>query len=243
MMATIESCYELLHQIAHVDGEAVGIPKHIQDRIYDSLEAECKQVVRPVVSKTDTHAELTWVLPKASVKIAFSLTDDTWDVYAWDVDKRGLACTRHYSGSETFVTSRGEKFYVIPSEVANFIFVDDEFDTKVDLIQPYEYRVVWITSKYDGMLSGYCYYDRNLCYFDMVEETPMQRKRLFAIYKLSVLKRLMVWKRYHMWHFSLAHNVVFNIRTWFWRRRIKKASLKDGVNTNQHGTPIAYFQN
>lgn len=83
----------------------------------------------------------------------------------------------------------------------------------------------WITDKYDGPLSGYCYLNGQLCYFTMVEETDFEQRRLYAIYKLGCIEKLKASFSHYFWiNFTRKYS-------WFWKIHMKKYHFKNWFMT------------
>jgi hypothetical protein len=78
----------------------------------------------------------------------------------------------------------------------------------------------WITDKYDGPLSGYCYLNGKLCYFTMIEETDFEQKRLYAIYRLSLCEKIKASYSHYLWiHVTRQYS-------WCQKLHLKKYRLK-----------------
>ena len=169
-----------------------------------------------------------WEWDTGYVSVLFG-SDDSWEWISESASCFG-GCKEYifdkkysFSGGSSYTSKsiRGPIYgpiYWLPEEVLNLIKVPDTFEgTYEPMIEKHNYDVVWETSRYDGMLAGYCQYKGKLHLFEHVEETEFERHRMFAVFELPFLERITVWWRYHAWHTTLYNHVLWNMHTYVWR--------------------------
>lgn len=145
-----------------------------------------------------------WEWDHGFVSVIFG-PDNQWEWYSesdavemktYGIYKRIL----QYSGDPSFVIDN-KPYYSLPEEIETIITLPDLFSKEYDpIISGRNLTVVWVTNRYDGMLSGYCTMDRRIYYFDMIDETDFTQARMFAVYALSWGERIATWMRYHVYH-------------------------------------------
>ena len=175
----------------------------------------------------DSKIGVRWDCESGYISVLFG-PDDTWEWISEFIN--------HYGGNKDYTYNEKHSFgggssymreddfpvYWLPEEVLNLIKIPDTFEgTYEPIIEKYEREIVWVTSKYDGMLAGYCQYQGKLHLFEHVEETDFGRNRMFAMFKLSLLERVRVWWRYHVWHTILYNQLLWNMYTYKWRMGMK----------------------
>jgi len=168
-----------------------------------------------------------WDCNSGYISVLFG-SDNDWEWVSESTNHYGS--NKHYtyndkywfSGGPSYVRTDNSVGYWLPTRVLDLIKVPDIFEeTYEPMIEKHEREIVWVTSKYDGMLAGYCRYNGKLHLFEHVEETEFERNRMFAVFELSLLERTKVWMRYHVWHTILYNRVLWNLHTYKWRMSIK----------------------
>lgn len=204
----------------------VSVSEEQFDRLYEFLiDAHDTSKLRPFTTQISMNrVGAKWSVPDGSVEVWFG-PDEDWSWKAHTTE-RMLSSTEEDSDNSFEITYRhtgkcsyrinGDPRYHLPSEVEELISEPDMFEgTYTPTLKPYDYEVVWVTNKYDGMLSGYVRYNKQLHYFDLIEETEFSRRRMFAVYKLSISERISVWRKYHWWHAVVANAVLWKYHWWF----------------------------
>lgn len=177
----------------------------------------------------DGDVQITWEYDRTCVSVLFCADSEDWRWEARTVNREADAEYPDADGGySTIYSHRGPcsfrveavPYYVLPDEVDKLISVPDEYKgTYYPVLAKALYDIVWVTNRYDGMLSGYCRLGGKLHYFDNVEETVYQRNRMFAIYRLSWLERVGAWVRHHEWNCVVNTRWAWNASMWFYRRR------------------------
>lgn len=200
-------------------------------RLYDLLTDSCSSIrLKPFTIQVAQNGMIgvEWIYDTGHVSVLFGPGDDwEWEARetrvlrdAKEGGDAGYEVTYRHSGECSFVLS-GTHHYYFPDEVERMISLPDDFDSTYEpLLKSYEYEIVWVTNRYDGMLAGYLRKNGKLHYFDNVEETDFTRRRMFAVYELTWLERLNVWRRYHWWHIALASKPIW--KWYWWIRRFRK---------------------
>ena len=118
-------------------------------------------------------------------------------------------------------------YFIVYDEILKLITIPDTFTIDATpVIKFKDVYVIWETSRYDGMLSGYGLYRGEIVYFDCVDETFFEHQRLFAVYKLSILEKFMVGIRKWQWGLIMSHPL-------FWKCYMIKYNLKYQLGLNQ----------
>lgn len=227
------------------------------DRLYDLLtDSMCDVRMKPfTVQLVQNKIGVRWNLDDGYVSVLFG-PDNTWEWEAHGVEQDRTACrddgsdpsfevNYRHCGSYSFKLG-DTPYYYLPNEVEELVSIPDTFvGTYEPMLKTYQYQVVWVTNRYDGMLSGYVRCDNELHYFDMVEETDFKRNRMFAVYKLSKWEQFNVWRKYHWWHTALANKVYWNV---YWkiqrlkRRKSPEEHRADVDRFNQTHKVVGYFE-
>lgn len=213
-----------------VEGTNITVDEVHFSRLYDLLQDSCGSVkLKPfTIQVTQNRIGVKWTYDTGYVSVLFGPGDGwEWEAYEKEIVKSakeggdaGFEVTYRHSGECSFVLS-GEPHYYFPEEVEEMISLPDDFDGTYDpILKTYEYEIVWVTGRYDGMLSGYLRKDGKLHYFDSIEETDFKRRRMFEVYELSWLERLNVWREYHWWHTAVTVKPLWNF--YWWIRRFKQ---------------------
>ena len=167
-----------------------------------------------------------WTLPDGYVSVLFGPGEDwEWEAYTierdFSVDRNdgsdpSVEITYRHNGACSFKI-RETPYYYLPDEIEELVSIPDSFEgTYEPMLKKHQYNIVWVTNRYDGMLSGYAVVDNRLCYFDMVEETDFKSHRMFAMFELSLWERFNAWRRYHAWHSALSNKTYWKVY-WWWR--------------------------
>jgi hypothetical protein len=163
----------------------------------------------------DSKIGVRWDWGHGYLSILFG-SDDKWE---WKTESAAVEREKYgvfnrtatFKGAPTFVIKE-KPYYSLPDEVEKLITLPDTFEGTYDpIIEKYKREIVWVTSKCDGMLAGYCRYEGKLHLFEHVEETEFTQNRMFAVFELSLLERLRVWWRYHVWYTVLYNRVLWNM--------------------------------
>lgn len=197
------------------------------DRVYDLLwDSLCSVDLNSfVINKIGDGVEVRWNQEGNTAWAQFhpSTTDWAWGATTVRSDGRdhesdtGYSVTYEHNGLCSYII-RDTPHYFFPDDVEKIISTPDAFSKEYyPHLESYQYFVVWVTNKYDGMLSGYCRVNGKLHYFDCIEETYYQRKRMYAVYELSLYERLKVWMQYHKWHFVVNTSWARRIGMWLYR--------------------------
>ena len=186
------------------------------DNIHTRVKPCCVHLV-------DSKIGVSWIWDTGYVSVLFG------DDQNWEWQGESAKCygnnedylyfnTYSFGGGPSYMRDNYGPIYWLPSDVLKLIEVPDTFEgTYEPIIEKRNYTVVWVTSKYDGMLAGYCQYNGKLHLFEHVEETEFARHRMFAVFELSLLERMRVWWRYHVWYTILYNRVLWNMHTYKWQ--------------------------
>lgn len=204
----------------------LGVDEEQFARLYDFLiDTHGTIKLRPFTTQVALNkVGVKWVIESGYVSVWFGPGDDwSWEAHAIEQleatseedSDNSFAITYEHSGKCSFRVS-GKPYYHFPDEVEELIAEPDTFDGEyLPRLKPYQYEIVWVTNKYDGMLSGYVRVDNKIHYCDVVEETEFTSNRMFAVYELSFWERLKVWRRYHWWHLVIANSTLWKYHWWF----------------------------
>lgn len=227
-----------------VNGTNVVVEEVQFERLYDLLmDSMCDVRMKPFttqVSRTssvistcvipappipNSRIGVKWDLPDGYVSVLFG-PGDNWEWEARSIERDcsnlrddeesdpSFEVRYRHVGACSFKI-RDTPYYYLPDEMEELVSIPDTFvGTYEPMLKPYQYQVVWVTNKYDGMLAGYARHDTELHYFDVVEETDFKRNRMFAVYKLSKWEQFNVWRQYHWWHTALASKVYWKLYRW-----------------------------
>jgi hypothetical protein len=189
-----------LAELREFVGQAnIQVDNILFDRLDDLLTDSCSSIrMKPfTIQVMDGKIGVKWTYDTGYVSVLFGPSDN-WEWVAQETKvlkdakegDAGYEVTYRHLGECSFVL-HGVHYYHFPDEVEKMISLPDEFEVVYDpLLTTYECEIVWVTNKYDGMLSGYLRKNGKLHYFDNVEETDFARRRMFAVYELSWLERL-----------------------------------------------------
>jgi hypothetical protein len=213
-----------------VDGTNIAVDVAHFSRLYDLLQDSCGSIkLKPfTIQVTQNRIGVKWTYDTGYVSVLFGPGDNwEWEAHGKEDVKptteggdASFDVTYSHSGECSFVL-KGEPYYYLPTKVEEMISLPDDFDGMYEpLLKKHEYDIVWVTNKYDGMLSGYLWKGKKLHYFDCIEETEFKRRRMFEVYELSWLECLNVWRRYHWWHIALASEPMWKF--YWWIRKFNK---------------------
>ena len=94
------------------------------------------------------------------------------------------------------------------------------------MIPNYNIKVQWTTGKYDGMLSGYVKHNNKLHFAECVDETHFTRDRMFPVYELSLIERVLAWIRYFKWEYTVSTRWAWQLYCKLWNRNLSKKHAK-----------------
>lgn len=171
-----------------------------------------------------------WNLPDGYVSVLFGPEED-WEWEAHTVERlipgetdgsdSSFEISYRHNGACSFKL-RDTPYYYLPDEVEELVSDPDVFGgTYEPRLKPHQYNIIWVTNKYDGMLSGYVMVNNRLCYFDMIEETEFKRNRIFAIFELSVWERFNAWRQHHLWNLAMVNKTYWKVY-WWWKNFTRK---------------------
>ena len=158
----------------------------------------------------DGRVLFTWGLPDGEVQVRF-LGDGIW---SYSVNTSNLQMNFEGKGIEYSMIDRtyddGESPYMffVNETVGKVIYKDDEFQneyepvyrlTTSDPIPNHSVQILWSTNKWDGPLEGYCWFNKELHYFSMIEETDIDRKRMYALHKLNIWEKVKARIDHYSW--------------------------------------------
>lgn len=225
-------------------------------RLYDFLlDAHGTVKLRPFTTQAACNkVGVKWALEDGYVSVWFG-PGDKWSWEARTIERQlttndadvdnSFKIAYDHSGDCSFRID-GEPHYHFPDEVEELIAEPDAFEGEyTPLLKPYQYEVVWVTDKYDGMLSGYVRFDNKLHYCGLVEETEFTSRRMFAVYELSLWERLMVWRRYHWWHLVVTSPTLWKYHWWLvGLKRRKSVDETQAIRTKfiDTHTVVGYFE-
>lgn len=226
------------------------------DRLYEFLVvAHDTSKLRPFTTQVAVdRVGVKWTVSEGSVVVWFGPNED-WSWGARTAERTlstnnedsddSFEVTYHHSGKCSYRIN-GDPRYLLPSEVEELISEPDTFEgTYAPILKPYDYEIVWVTNKYDGMLSGYVRFNEKLHYFNLIEETEFSRRRMFAVYELSAFERLNAWRRYHWWHAVIANSLLWKYHWWFdgMKNRRSAEELEQAKNKfkDEH-VVVGYFE-
>lgn len=247
-----------------VNGTNIDVEEVQFERLYDLLTDSMGDVrMRPFTTQAVRTPSVTstcvvpsppvppgrigvkWDLPDGYVSVLFG-PGEAWEWEAHSVERdpsnsrddgsdASFEVQYRHAGSYSFKI-KDTPYYFLPDEVEELVSIPDTFvGTYEPMLKPYQYQVVWVTNRYDGMLSGYVRHDNELHYFDMTEETDFKRNRVFAVYKLSKWEQFNAWRKYHWWHTALANRV-------YWKIYWKIQGFKRRLSPNEHWTAVDQFR-
>lgn len=202
----------------------------VVDKVEEFLFDGCSSLnLRPfnVQQDIDGSIRIRWDYDLTHVNVLFFADCDDWH---WDATTiHQDTSMRHLDANNSYVCSyshhgmcsfrvKNTPYYALPDVVEQLISTSDEFKGLYHpLLKKHEYHVNWVTNRYDGMLSGYCSLKGKLHYFDNVEETPYQRKRMFAVYELSYFERIKAHIQHHQWNIVSTTSWMWAIKMWIYR--------------------------
>lgn len=214
------------------DAKSVGISGTLLTKIEDFLEDYygMTKVYPFTFQQVKGWPGIRWDIPTGYCSVLFSPDDDTWLFDAKFTEPNdnkyipGMTTTFFYRGQPSFtITQKDETekpYYVLPDEIDKKIKLEDTFEKEYcPLINNQLVNVLWETNRYDGMISGYVEYSGRIFYADMVDETPFERNRMFALYELSFLERL--WMVLSMARWNLIRTYTIFWKWWFWYQNVK----------------------
>lgn len=174
---------------------------------------------------------LRWDLEDGYVSVFFEDGDKwNWEAKTSQINEKVTIIEEHnlkgilektstYSGDCSWTYKDRDKenvfnaYFILPDEVINLItlndFIPEEFSERK--IKEREIHIFWETNRYDGMLSGYGIYKNKLVYIDCEYETFFKRTRIFGVYELSILEKLLVLFRRAEWIIVMSNKLFWNI--------------------------------
>lgn len=192
--------------------------ERLDDLLWDSLG--CRDLRPFRINRHGDKVGVWWDYDKTSVWAMFSPHTTDWEWSATTSKSNGndmdgdttYTVTYKHTGKCSF-TYKDTPHYFFPDEVEELVSVPDVFSKEYEpRLGRANWTLVWETNKYDGMLSGYINIGGKMYYADMVEETYHQRKRMYAVYELSMLERVRAHIGHQWWKFTLDHRSLFNMR-------------------------------
>lgn len=209
-------------------------------------------IVQPFEIKlVEGRVNIMWTVEHACVSV-FLGTDETWEwhalVDAHEMGKYGIHQRKFdYIGPPSFYIDKKDgtrqPYYVLPDEVDKMFKIRVEFSKDYNPVRYWQCPVEWVTGKYDGMLSGYCRYKNRLHYFDCIEETDIERHRMFAVYYLTRWQRMCAWYLHMIWIWSYGSKLLRKFIWWDWRKTFgfkSKAFVRIDPK-DLYGDPVAFF--
>lgn len=71
----------------------------------------------------------------------------------------------------------------------------------------------WKEGYYDGPISGYCYLNKELHYYNVQEEKPYSLERMYGLYRLSRVEKAKAYIMHFIWKFSVYNKLRYKIYT------------------------------
>lgn len=155
-----------------------------------------------VVKENKTIA-FVWDEEKFYLKIIF-FGNGYWEYFVKEkiIKPNMIGEKEHHYKGESYkfkIKEEDHQIFLLDDDVLKFITKSDEYFndyepmfkmTSEKLAGKNEVVFGWETNRYDGTLSGYCYLNKELCFFDLIEEQDYSSKRCYAIYKLNLWDKL-----------------------------------------------------
>ncbi len=242
-----------------VAGTNIPVGKEQFERLHELLmDSMCSVRMKPFnIQVTQNKIGVKWTLDAGYVSVLFG-PEENWEWEACTVE-RDFSGDRNDGSDPTFEVSyrhsgacsfklHDAPYYYLPDEVEELVSEPDTFEgTYEPKLKPYQYNIVWVTNKYDGMLSGYAMVNDRLCYCDTIEETEFKSHRMFAVFELSLWERFNVWRRYHTWNTAMTNRTFWKVY-WWWRnvtrrpRKTPEDHWADIRTWRQAHTIVGYFE-
>lgn len=231
----LEQLNELQQQHGELDASQFENAKQFIDNNFHSFQMNCHAHIQI----ENNEILFVWKEPDFSLKVGFP-SGRTWHYHFTtyhnnQTDNPGVFNITFSGAAYQFTTGKDEKLqwhylFHLHDKIIKHLKIKEAYSENFQPLYPvgrardeYENTVsyAWITDKYDGPLSGYCYLNGKLCYFTMIEETDFEQRRLYAIYRLSLHERIKVSCSHYFW----AH--VIRQYAWCWKLHLKKNRLKN----------------
>ena len=196
---------------------------------------DSKRTRIPELQRTYLEVGLKWEFENVYIS-CWIHSDYTWSYTATKMEGDSNRQWQ-YNGKCSWTDSTGRPHYFISNDIEDLIVLPEPFKLQCCILNNWEYKISWVTGRYDGPLSGYVQYNNRLCEFNIVEETECERRRLYAIYKLSMLEAVVSWVRYHKWHFIVGNKIGWKV--WMYFHSKFPTKYKPTLETR---TPIGYFE-
>lgn len=134
--------------------------------------------------------------------------DDTWEwkIEAYVRDNDGIVYKKEmsHSGSRDILFDNKDgtttPLFIFHDEPLKLITLPDKFSKEwLPRLDKKAINIFWETDRYDGMLTGYGIYNNKIVFVKCIDETFFERDRMFAVYQLSLLERIMMCFNKRMW--------------------------------------------
>lgn len=199
-----------------------------------------------VLQLSENSIDMVWNEPGFMLHICF-LGESKW-TYRFekkcdaDPDFGDVILSTSQSGEGMFFESKGRKVQCLQLDnyALQAISIKDEYmydyspmlkhDKYVYGFENYV-KLEWITSKYDGILAGYCTVNGKFCIFDMAEETEFDRNRIYAVYELSKYEEIKA-----KLHHSFIHYLFKTpLKKFYWKYSKFKSNYEHKTNMKKYG--------
>lgn len=227
------------------------------------------KMIMPTLELKNNKPEFFWKLPNGYISVIFDTDTTNWSWKAEatidDYDSIQYKAYYEYSGKESWSFKVPEKSetvygYCLPSDVEKLYQLPDNFSKNyTPLLNQKNGRVpkiLWSVAYWDGPISGYCEFNSQLCYFDLVEETEFERHRMYAVYELSYREQINAWFEHLKWNLTLqtpfrrliyflrwkTTNVVYHWYSNLFHKRKTERYLKDKEAFRASHKLIGYFK-
>lgn len=221
---------QVLHQL-----RALGADDKIIKNVWELFDMVNRPFKPAAAQLVDGRYGVRWDFEQGFLSVLFG-PDDNWE---WETkaivgkpgDEDCSGYTRHirYAGKPSFVLHE-QPYYTFPDEVDKIISIPEPFEKQYEpMIPKREYKVLWHTNYWDGMLAGYCEYKGNICYFNNVDETTFTHNRMFAVYQLSLYEKTLALFHHYKWNITLYNRTLWDLHMKMrkWKQKFTKTKTSE----------------
>lgn len=243
--------HQLFFEARFAEIKTLGFTPEQEEKFEDFFEQyQHMHDVEPFEVLSDQgRPAVKWTLKNGSIYVVWN-DNDTWEYLATrdkSDEKFGYKEEYSYSGGPTFSiveernNNRNHHYYCLPDGAEKMIIKKVEWSKDYKPLDRWCVTLEWVTSRYDGTQGGYCRYKNRLHYFHCIEETDLERHRMFAMYHLTTWQRIKAWYTHLKWYISHGNRLLYALNWWNWRDLFGIQRKYSWDFAKKYGEPVAYF--
>lgn len=245
----IEEFKSILDNIVSQEPDKEDIVKDVFVFFEDNFEEDKRNCDFVIVNNTNSIS-LEWREKDFELIVIF-YGNLNWEYYSKEIfesdDLGNGSYSSNFKGTAPIInnneliedpTASPINIFLLNDNEDELISLEDEFEyiysplfttTKSNVSVLNKVKIAWNTLYYDGPLSGYCYLNEELYYFDNIEESEFENKRMYAIYKISNQDKAKAYLEHY------KNSFIKPDKKTLWDMKLKFSEIEKKIKTKLNG--------